>query len=201
MSMRSCRAGQILAALSVIVGTAVAAPAFTAPALADTPRACHTDTSVRRTYTHGSPVTGLADRHGYYYLDVKPGAACPVAPGQRVRVTGTVHVLARLAAVGALPGVRPSRGVMYWLGFANADSGASIFPGHRYVTTAGETMPCRPGASGIIQTCVCLDPPAYLVRVTYMGPWTFGADVRFRVANETRGMVLTDYATLTVTPI
>jgi len=48
---------------------------------------------------------------------------------------------------------------------------------------------------------VCLDPPAYLVRVTYMGPWTFGADVRFRVANETRGMILTDYATLTVTPI
>jgi hypothetical protein len=75
-------------------------------------RACHDDSSLSRTNTHGSPLNGsfgkvgAAPNHsnGYYYLDVQTAAACSVG------ADGLVHAVGRVTAngVGLLRGCTPS---------------------------------------------------------------------------------------------
>jgi hypothetical protein len=75
-------------------------------------RACHDDSSISRTNTHGSPLNGSFGKlgatpnhsNGYYYLDVQTAVGCGVG------ADGLVHAVGRVTAngVGLLQGCTPS---------------------------------------------------------------------------------------------
>jgi hypothetical protein len=188
--------------LSLALAALLAAPALVVaaqqqPALADAPTACHNDTTFARTYTHGSPKTGLPTRHGYYYLDVKFGQGCGVGADGLVHLYATLRPL---TVVGPHTSNDPDGGMMYWTEFHYNTSAEVDLNNSRYVTTTGEKMPCSPGSKTVL-TCTCIDGLGTIMVMRYDGPDIFGLskgkDARFRIANES-GEVLTDFASIRV---
>lgn len=188
--------------LSLALGALLSAPvlvvvAVQQPALADAPTQCHNDTTFPRTYTHGSPKTGLPSRHGYYYLDVKFGQGCGLGADGLVHLYATVSPL---SVVGPHTPVDADGGMMYWTEFHYNTSAELTVDNSRYVTTTGEKMPCAPGGNKVL-TCTCIDGLGTTMVMRYDGPDVFGLskgkDARFRIANES-GEVLTDFASIRV---
>ena len=186
-----------------LVGALMITGLFVVPSRADAPTPCHNDTNMTRNYTHGSPITGLVYRHGYYYLDVKFGPGCGLGADGLVHLVAKVTVQASLSAIGALPGVTPDFDAMYWVEFHGYGSTGKeyTFENSPYVTTPSETMPCKPNTT--IVKCVCAGPPEnFTFTLHYDGPDVFGlakgSDARFRIAQETPDKILTDFASLDI---
>jgi hypothetical protein len=190
--------------LSVSLGLQAVAATLAGPAYADTPTPCVSDTNMPRTYTHGSPITGLVSRHGYYYLDVKFGPGCGLGPDGLLHLVGYVHALEILPAVGDLKGgyvPNDSQHAIYWLMFTTTnDTKAYGLPGagdaSKYVSTTDHLDTCFPNSPYSPQ--ICQDGPGTSrLTLRYNGPDVFGlskgGDVRFRIANES-GLIITDFA-------
>lgn len=200
--MRHFRA---LIGLFVLMATLIPIFAFVPTAAADSPTPCYSDSSMPRTYTHGSPITGLVPRHGYYYLDVKYGSGCGLGADGQIHIVATVQVHTIVTKIGALPGTPPAvtREQAWFLEFHNHTGTVILNADSPGVTlTVGDHMTCVPGSSA--EPCVCAEGTETVV-MRYNGPDIFGlssgSDVRFRVANEDQGTdsaIVTDFATLSI---
>jgi hypothetical protein len=186
------------------------------PAHAAAPTSCVSTSDMPRTYTHGSPLTGLVVRHGYYYLDVKEGSGCMVPPGPNaiVQLVGTVQVRRVLPAVGDLArGVPPAsnRDQAWWLEFHKdgvLDHGIEqqvTMDNNSHITWSDDVMKCKPDTTSV--DCFCAEG-SQTETFRYDGPDIFRLDlgyyVRLRIANEGTDSggsgIVTDFATLTVHP-
>ena len=194
----------IFAASATLVTQVLTGIADSAPA----PNTCVSTSEMPRTYTHGSPLTGLTPPSDYYYLSVTPGPNCAVNPGDTVHLVATIRIDEILPAVGA-PGLPPdpSRVQQWWILFhlGSGDTGDGFGLGNdpTHVTmTGGQPTPCSPAPKFQPEICV-ITTGASTITMNYDGPDVFGlaqgGAAGFRIGNAaTDGAIVTDYATETL---
>ena len=176
--------------------------------LAKTAFPCHNSSKLPRNDTHGSPITGLPVRHGYYHLDVAlDSKQCPNGADGFAHLVGRIHVTSKLKKVGALPGTPPAATDAFngWLSFHYDTTRELTLENSPAVTTPSPTTTCRPNSDRVL--CTLQTGSAEITDEPNTGNYSElrydGADVarngiyRFRIANEGPDIV-TDYATLDV---
>jgi hypothetical protein len=176
--------------LGACASSSIALPAHTA---AETYRACHDDTSIARTNTHGSPLNGTFGtanmtynhENAYYYLDVQVTSACPythlvvqVTPNGIGNLAGSkcstnwgppCYPTARACIDACLAGEQPAWGFEY-----KSASGTILQPCAGGDGSGGNNCPQHPGA--VIGT------GAATVSWRYDNA-KVGSDYRVRIAN------------------
>jgi hypothetical protein len=203
----------IAAALAAGAVVSVVAPQLRAGApvdlhakLAFTPYACHDDSHIPRTYTHGDPNDGtFVVPNGYYYLNVKSGPGCGLG------ADGRLHLVGHVRAYGeGCPGDQPGQAThcpQPWGSWAKVIEAADN-PGWGFElwnTAHTQLLACTGSYSGNGATN-CPGTPNLVavpgdanVEFRYDGPNVDPNGYRFRIANNYDN-VLWEVATLDVVP-
>ena len=198
-------AGVVAGALASLVAPQLRnAPVELHAKLAFTAYACHDDSHIPRTYTHGNPNDGtFVVPNGYYYLNVMPGSACGVGSDGRLHLVGHVRAYGE-----GCPGDQPGQAThcpQPWGSWVKpieaADNPAWGFEvwnsGHTqllactgsYSGNGGTNCPGTPNLVAV--------PGDATVEFRYDGPNVDPNGYRFRIANNYDN-VMWEYATLDV---